>query len=161
MTGFKATFNLTSNPATNFLGPYTLVVDVPTNAAAPKGNGYGTIIMKTNGLTSPAGRLGDYAPFKPVVVPISEDGDWPLYATTYIGVLPYTGIVKGVSMLLMNKETKGMIMGWMKFSNTNGTYAARELLDSRDDGFAEFEAIRPERTSAFHSSLARRLRSAS
>ncbi len=130
LTGFKATFNLTNNPATSLLGTYTMVLDAPTNAESPKGNGYALITMKTNGYVTAAGYSGDYAAFKPVAVYISKDGDWPLYATTYKGIMPYQD---KYGAWKTNKELNGMIWGWMKFTNNTGVPSGRELLDSSVD----------------------------
>ncbi len=127
MTGFKAAFNLTNNPATNLVGAYTMVIDVPTDPLSPKGNGYGLVTLKTNGYVSASGSMGDYGGFKPVSVYISKDGDWPLYAPSYKGILPYQD---KHGNWVTAKENNGMIMGWMKFTNNTGVPSGRELLDS-------------------------------
>lgn len=126
LTGFKAGFNLTNQPATNLVGAYTMVVDVPSDPLSPKGYGYGLITLKTNGSVSASGSLGDYAALKTITVEISKNGDWPMYGTAYKGILPYQD--KNGNWLTA-KENNGMIMGWMKFTNNTGIPSGRELLD--------------------------------
>jgi len=135
LTGFKAAFYKTGGPlATNYTGTnwkggtYTMAVDVPAGDGLPKGHTYGTVTLKTNGLALCVGNFGDYALFKPMVSYISKDGDWPLYATAYKATFIYTNQLTGLP--IVRYESKGSMIGWMKFTNNLGSDpAGRELLD--------------------------------
>jgi hypothetical protein len=127
MYGYKEGFNAT-NPTTagTLAGAYNLAVEVPGDSASPKGCGYATLTVKTNGQAVPgSGKLGDYAAITPKTVVISKSGDWPFYAepVSYKTDFIYTN---AAGLRKTNKEPFGMIMGWLKFEN-NGV---RELVDS-------------------------------
>jgi hypothetical protein len=127
MNGYKEGFNAT-NPTTagTLAGLYNMAIDVPTDPLSPKGYGYLTLTVKTNGQAVPGtGKLGDNAAMAFKTVGISKDGDWPFYAeaTAYKENFTYTNLL---GQFKTNKEPFGMVMGWMKFTNS----PARELLDS-------------------------------
>ncbi len=111
----RAMFNLSNNPATDYAGRYTMVVNGYTNGViAPGGNGYGLIGVGTNGVVSLAGAFGDGAAIKQVV-PISENGDWPFYVPLYSTPFAYTN---DQGTVITNKQFAGSLIGWLNFTNS-------------------------------------------
>ncbi len=97
LLGNRAVFKA-ANPAVNFSGRYTMLLPPDTNAeVAPGGDGYGLISIALNGNVTISGALGDGEPLKPKAAPVSENGDYPLYAPAY--------------------GSEGLIMGWVNFTN--------------------------------------------
>jgi hypothetical protein len=131
MHGYKEGFNAT-NPTTagTLAGLYNMAIDIPTDPLSPKGYGYLTLTVKTNGQTvGGGGKLGDYGTMSFKAVTISKNGDWPFYieSAAYKENFTYYDL-KGVYKT--NKEPYGMMMGWMKFTNGTAYYTNRTLLDS-------------------------------
>jgi len=90
----RAKLNAQSSPAPQ-AGKYTMVFPADTNAlAVPTGDGFGTVNVSGAGGISFAGTLADGTKVAQKV-PISKDGNWPLFAS-------------------LNKG-KGALLGWVKF----------------------------------------------
>ena len=87
-------------------GDYTVVIPGTSgNSALPAGDGYATLHVASDGLGTMIGILADGARFSQSAY-VTEDGDWPLFASAYSG--------------------KGVIVSWIKFaslstSDLNGT----------------------------------------
>ncbi len=80
----RAVFNSKSNPATSYAGRYTLVF--PPDSAAidnrPHGYGYATLTNNPAGTVALSGSLADNTAVSQSI-PISKDGDIPLYVSLY------------------------------------------------------------------------------
>jgi len=74
----------TANPAP-LSGKFTLVLPPDTNApAGPGGEGYGTVSISSKGALTFSGALADGVKVAQKV-PVSKDGQWPLYLSPYKG----------------------------------------------------------------------------
>lgn len=94
----RAKFHAVSNPATNFAGKYTFVIPSGTNAAAsPGGDGFGTATVSAAGTVTMSGTLADDTRIAQTV-PLSKNGQWPLYVALYAG--------------------KGSLLSWVTFTNS-------------------------------------------
>jgi microsomal dipeptidase-like Zn-dependent dipeptidase len=83
-------------PAGNIQGRYTLIIPAdPLSQSGPDGDGYGTLSLGTDGQANFSGITADNRGLKQVV-PISANGDWPLFVCLYGG--------------------GGSLTAWMKFS---------------------------------------------
>jgi hypothetical protein len=101
---YRAVFNAATNPATQFAGKYTLVIPgsgVP-NGPAPDGDSYATVNVGPAGYITASGFLSDSNALSQSV-PISQNGDWPLYQSRYAG--------------------NGSVWGWLTFDPNNPSYA--------------------------------------
>ena len=115
--GWTSTFTMdrsswSSTEATAYTGLYTMVL--PGNATAslgPKGDGFATINIATNGVIKMAGKLGDGTAIKQKSV-VSANGAWPLFAYMFKDV---------------NKEYQGSIMGWVDVSPNPSRTLSGEL----------------------------------
>jgi hypothetical protein len=77
----RAVFSSTS-PAPQ-AGKYTLLIPADTNSTGgPFGDGYGTVTVNTKGSLTFSGSLADGTKVTQKV-PISKNGDWPLYLNLY------------------------------------------------------------------------------
>ena len=95
LLGDRAFFNKT-NPAPQ-AGNYTLVLlGSPGGSLAPEGDSYGTASVNAAGVVKLKGYLADKTTLASKV-PISKNGQWPLYAPLYGG--------------------KGAFLGWATFTN--------------------------------------------
>jgi choice-of-anchor C domain-containing protein len=94
----KAIFNGTTVKATNYAAHYTMAIPLAAGApqSSPGGYGVATINNTTAGVASLVGTLGDGTAFNQVV-PISENGVIPVYASLYTG--------------------QGSLLGWITFTN--------------------------------------------
>jgi hypothetical protein len=92
----RAVFNSVTNPATRLAGKYTLIIPGATNEGgfAPEGDGYGAVTVGPGGYVTLNGSLADGNALSQVV-PLSRNGDWPLYQSRYSG--------------------KGSVWGWLAF----------------------------------------------
>jgi metallophosphoesterase (TIGR03768 family) len=81
----RAVYNSKTRPAPQS-GRYTLVV-AGTNGGStlPKGSGYGTLTISKAGVISFAGSLADGTKISQSA-PVSQEGQWPLYAPLYNGL---------------------------------------------------------------------------
>jgi autotransporter-associated beta strand protein len=92
----RAVFGASTNPATDFLGTYTMAL--PGNndpSLQPGGYGYATVVVDSNGLIKATGALGDGSALLQSV-PISKNGAWPFYQSFYGG--------------------KGSVLGWLNLT---------------------------------------------
>lgn len=77
-------FFTSANP-TPLAGKYTLLIPADTNSTdGPFGDGYGTATVNTKGSLAFSGSLADGTKVSQKV-PISKNGDWPLYLNLYKG----------------------------------------------------------------------------
>lgn len=94
----RAVFNATTNRATRFAGRYTVVFPGPDgDPAVPMGDGYGAVTVASSGTITLGGSLADGTALSQAV-PISKDGQWPLYASLYSG--------------------KGSVWSWVQFDTS-------------------------------------------
>lgn len=77
-------------------GLYTLVFQGTNSNAAPAGDGWGTVTVNPAGSISLAGSLADGTAVTQSV-PVSKNGQWPLYVSLYSG--------------------QGLLLGWLTFAN--------------------------------------------
>ena len=97
--------------STNYSGIYTLSIS-NLDGVAP---GYDLIRVATNGVVSSSGVLTDNARFSQSV-PISKNGDLPLYAPLY-PVKYVTTNSTNSSLLYTNSGYKGLVLGRLKLTN--------------------------------------------
>lgn len=95
----RAVFNAKTSPAP-LSGRYTLLIAGTNNGGAtlPQGNGYGTLSISKAGVTSFTGSLADGTRVSQSV-PVSQAGQWPLYASLYDG--------------------QGSLLGWITIGETS------------------------------------------
>ena len=106
LTSDRVTFNSLTNPAA-FVGRYTLVIPGTPDIM---GDGYGRVLLSSNGTALVTGRLGDGSVFTRTTY-VSKQGMWPIYLPLYHG--------KGslLSWLIMADRTGDDINGmasWIK-----------------------------------------------
>ena len=112
--GYRATFDTKTNPATNFLGNYTMLVAGGTNAALhPSGQGVTTLGISRGGSVSLKGNLADGSPAAQKVA-LAANGQFPLYQNLYRG--------------------KGSLLGWVTFANTPSNDTPGLLLWTKKNG---------------------------
>src|SRR5205085_2291700 len=91
LAAYRAVFNSTNNPATQFAGKYTLVIPgSEDSSASPGGDGYGAVTVSSNGSVKVSGYLADGKALSQSV-PISRNGDWALYQAQYSGTASVFG----------------------------------------------------------------------
>jgi hypothetical protein len=84
LTAIRAAFNRRTNPAP-LQGSYTIVFPGQnSDPSLPAGNSYGTVKIDASGNVRLVASLADHATFSQSV-PISNNGDWPLYAAQAAG----------------------------------------------------------------------------
>jgi hypothetical protein len=90
-----------SNLARTYPGAYTMLLSTETNnpTAWPQGDGYGLMMVSSNGLIRINGSLGD-GNLLTQYVPLSKHGTWPVYQELYNG--------------------RGCVLGWLSFTNDVG-----------------------------------------
>ena len=107
--GNRKTFS-TANPCTAHTGKYTLVIpgaDRSTDNAStelPCGDGYAKISVSPSGNLKLSGRLSD-GTLLAQTVPLSRNGEWPLFCKGYYGLSNATTV------------SRGLIMGWLHLTN--------------------------------------------
>jgi hypothetical protein len=110
LEGDRLTFNTLTNPAPQ-VGRYTMVMPGITNVPTePAGDSYATLIVASNGIVSIVGRLSDAAVIGQTVG-LSKDGLLPFYASPY--------------------KNRGVMMGWLQFTNLTATDLDGSLFWSR------------------------------
>ena len=95
----RSTWNTLTNPAP-FAGKYTLIfpgAGNPADAMQPQGDGFGSLTVSAAGKVTFSGLLADNTAFTQTTT-VSEDGQWPLYASLY--------------------SRKGQILGWLNFAGS-------------------------------------------
>jgi autotransporter-associated beta strand protein len=117
--GDRAIFNATNTAPLG--GLYTLTIPGSTNSPAPAGHGYALITLSSNGSIKLAGALADGAPLSQIV-PVSRDGQWPVYMPLYAGrgsLLGWLHVDDSPSRLL------GGSLSWIKMAGVpNSPYPA-------------------------------------
>ncbi len=84
-------------PATNFSGSFTaLLTENAGLSSVSTGNGYASIFLSTLGVATLSGGTPDGTTIN-ASAPIAQNGDWPMFVSLYGG--------------------KGVLLGWMTFSN--------------------------------------------
>lgn len=96
LNGDRALFNTKTNPCA-LAGKYTLLLPgLPHDSFVPGGHSYGTVSIDGNGVVSLKGYLSDKTSAAQKV-PLSKNGQWPLYVSLYSG--------------------KGSLLSWIAFTN--------------------------------------------
>lgn len=114
ITGHRVTFNAKTNPATNFVGSYTMLISGGTNPAAnPFGEGVATLTVSSAGIVKLAGTLADGSKAAQSV-PVAANGQVPVYVKLYGG--------------------KGSVLGWLTLTNSTSTDIAGPLLWTKRSG---------------------------
>lgn len=104
-----------------YRGQYTLII--PGSAfpsASPGGAGFGTVTVGSDGKLSLQGSLADNTPANQSV-PLSKDGEWPLYVPLYSGA----GSILSWVMLSTNTPPANLVSGnlsWIKPSLPTAKY---------------------------------------
>jgi len=81
LSALRGGFLTSTNPATNFMGKYTLVIPGPgTNNAAPMGAGYATAVVSKKGKLNLKGSLADGRAIN-LSVSMDRNGEWPFFVT--------------------------------------------------------------------------------
>jgi hypothetical protein len=98
LSAIRAAFGGASR-ATNFQGDYVLAMNMAPGSlpasAAPPGASFATATISAAGTVTLKGTMADGAAFTDTGSAISQDGDWPLYASLFSG--------------------KGSVLAWLKF----------------------------------------------
>jgi hypothetical protein len=96
LNGDRALFNARTNPCA-LAGKYTLLLPgLPHDAFVPGGHSYGTVSIDSNGVATLKAYLSDKTGAAQKV-PLSKNGQWPLYVSLYSG--------------------KGSLLSWVGFTN--------------------------------------------
>jgi hypothetical protein len=98
LEAYRAVYRASSNPCP-YAGRYTLAIPGSGEANGPVGTGYGVVLVTKGGLVVMSGRLAEGTRLSRAV-PVSQEGDWPLYVPLYRG--------------------KGSLMAWVKFLRPAG-----------------------------------------
>ena len=110
LLGDRAVFNSKTNPAP-CAGIYTLVFPGQIDPSdGPEGDGFGTCKVASNGLATLAGTLADGTKVSQKV-PLSMNGQWPLYIPLYSGggsVLSWLTVTNGLT-----NDVNGLL-SWIK-----------------------------------------------
>ena len=102
-----------SRQALDFTSTNTFLVSGFTNPAdGPTDYSYGSIAIPTNGIGTLSGGLADGSVLSRAV-PISKNGQWPLYLPLY----PQKEVVTVNSVLKTNINFRGSVFGWLTYSN--------------------------------------------
>ena len=112
--GYRAAFNSSTNPATNFLGNYTMLLSGSDDTAtSPFGLGYSSIAVANSGLVTMKGALADGTAGAQKGA-LAANGQLPVYVNLYHG--------------------KGSLFGWLTFTNTATNDIPGLLLWTKKDG---------------------------
>lgn len=113
----------TNNPALPYLKNYTMLLEGFDNAlAGPPGYGSAALAIGSNGVVKTAsGRLSDDHAWSQLV-PVSKDGQWPLYVALYPQTRIYTNRLKTTNAAIPYLRTNkshfvGSLLGWVTFSD--------------------------------------------
>jgi hypothetical protein len=126
LRGDRAIFSARTNPYTN-AGKYTFVLPgTPELATMPGGDSYGTVSVDPNGMVALKGFLSD----KTVAVqkvPLSKNGEWPLYVSLYSGK---GSLISWVAFI--NEETSDFSgdLTWSKPTVSNAKYYSSGFTNS-------------------------------
>jgi glucose/arabinose dehydrogenase len=94
----RAAFDAKTNPATNYVNSYTLLIPGSANSPSePAGDGAGNFTIDMRGNVKFTGALADASPIAQKVA-LSTNGAWPLYASLYGG--------------------RGSLLGWVTVTNS-------------------------------------------
>jgi hypothetical protein len=131
----RAVFHRRSNPATNFPARYTLLMPGAADGnLAPVGDGPVALSVNHSGTISAAGLLSDGSAFSQSV-PVSTNGNWPLFAIANRG----RSIVAGNLRLLSEPNGENSVEGtahWLRLAGpkpsayTNGFLLASAVAGS-------------------------------
>lgn len=99
LVAHRSIFNAITNPASSYAGKYTLTIPGAANdTSVPAGDGYLSLIVGNGGNATINDTLADGNTLSQSV-PVSHDGDVPLYQARYAG--------------------KGSVWGWLLFDTNN------------------------------------------
>ena len=142
----RSVFHPRSNPAANYAGRYTLLLPGAADGdVAPIGDGFSVITISTAGTLSAAGVLADGTAFSQSV-PVSRDGDWPLFASLYRG----RGVLAGNLRVRPPSDDGTDIEGtarWLRLAGpkpatyTNGFLLASTVVGSSYTNFGSARAF--------------------
>jgi len=112
--GYRSTFHSTINPATSFVGKYTLAFSGSDNAAtSPQGNGSAGVSVNSSGGVTFSGVLGDGTPVTQKAS-LAANGQWAFYVPLYKG--------------------RGSILGWLTLADTGTSDVSGLLLWTKPGG---------------------------
>ncbi len=100
LTAERAVFDSKTNPATQYLGKYNLMIPggEGTGTTFPEGDSYATVNVDASGKLTVSGSLADNSALSQSV-PISGSGDWAVYVPLYNG--------------------GGSLLGWLSFDTNS------------------------------------------
>jgi hypothetical protein len=98
LEGYRAVFHATANPATNYVGKYTVAFGMANSAADPCGHGYGVVAVNAAGGATFKGAFAEGSAVS-AKVPLASNGQWAFYARLYKG--------------------RGSVFGWLRLSETD------------------------------------------
>lgn len=115
MLGDRAVYDAISNPETNFVGRYTMLIPPLSGQNFSSGGyGYGLVTNSSAGIIKVSkGALGDGAILSQTVS-MSKAGHWPLYIPAYKSITYYTN---GPTVTTNKTELRGSLLGWVNFTN--------------------------------------------
>ena len=99
LDAYRAVFNATTNPCP-YAGRYTMAIPGEAGGSGcPDGSGYGSVTVDKAGNAVMIGALAE-GTVMGQTVPVSKDGDWPLYVPLYSG--------------------QGSLIAWLRFTPSAG-----------------------------------------
>jgi hypothetical protein len=116
LEGYRGVFHATSNPATNYVGKYTVAfAGSAGSAAVPSGHSYGVVRVNAAGGAQFKGALAG-GPALAAKVPLASNGQWAFYAPLY--------------------KSRGSVFGWLTLSETDTNDVHGLLLWTKPSGVA-------------------------
>ena len=107
----------TNNPASAYSNKYTMILPGSNDASvSPGGDGYGLLSVSALGKVTLAGTLGDGRRISQLV-PISKNGQWPLYVPLYPARNTATNPV--TMLAVTNTEFNGSLLGWVTYGGNH------------------------------------------
>ena len=126
LDGDRAVFNARSNPS-GLAGKYTLnIPGTPGATLTPEGNSYGTVTIDGNGVVSLKGSLSDKTSAVQKV-PVSKNGEWPLYVPLYAGK---GSLFSWVSFMPRDQDDFHGALMWSKPALPTAKYYPSGFIDS-------------------------------
>jgi hypothetical protein len=120
LLGDAACYNSKTDPAP-FLGTYTLIIPgTDSPEAGPEGHGFGTVKVDGNGKVTFAGTLADGTKVSQKV-PLSRDGQWPLYVPLYRGS---GSILSWLAVTNQAADDINGLLSWIKPDDARTKYYA-------------------------------------
>lgn len=116
VVGYRNTFNVATNPATNFAGTYTLAFSGSSDPMnAPEGLGFGVVSVTTDGTVKLKGVMADgVVATQPGY--LAMNGQFPVYVVLYRG--------------------QGSLLGWLTLADDGNNDATGLMLWTRPAGYS-------------------------